>query len=108
MIIDLKGHAALITGSSKGVGRAIAEAFAEAGADLVLHGRGGEAELADAVETCRARGVNVASLEADLAIAEERVIDALFEHAIAAMPKLDILVNNAGQFFDVPLFRIGQ
>jgi NAD(P)-dependent dehydrogenase (short-subunit alcohol dehydrogenase family) len=40
-VIDLKGHVALITGSTKGVGRSIAEAFARAGADVVLHGRGG-------------------------------------------------------------------
>src|SRR5262249_55654792 len=38
-MINLKGHAALITGSTKGVGRSIAEAFAQAGADVVIHGR---------------------------------------------------------------------
>ena len=73
MMFSLKGHEALITGSTKGVGRAIAEAYATAGADVLIHGR--------------TRGP-----EADAP---------LFADAIKAMPNLDILVNNAGQFFDV-------
>ena len=43
-MIDLQGHSALITGSTKGVGRSIAEAFAAAGANVVIHGRSRDRE----------------------------------------------------------------
>src|SRR5947209_67162 len=58
-VIDLKGHAALVTGSSKGVGRAIAIAFAQAGADVVIHGREKGAEADEVIATCGKAGVKV-------------------------------------------------
>ena len=99
-MISLKGHAALITGSTKGVGRAIAEAYAAAGADVLIHGRSRGAEGDEAVAACRAKGVHADFVAADLS--QPEADGPLFRDAIAAMPKLDILVNNAGQFFDVP------
>src|SRR5688572_20949060 len=100
MTIDLKGHAALVTGSTKGVGRAIAEAYAEAGADVVIHGRAGGAESEEVLAKCRGFGVKVAFAAADLADANGA--DGLFRKALGLMPHVDILVNNAGQFFDLP------
>ena len=100
MTIDLNGHAALITGSTKGVGRAIAEAYAEAGADVVIHGRTAGAESEEAIAKCRGFGVNATFAAADLADANGA--NALFREALRVMPNVDILVNNAGQFFDVP------
>jgi NAD(P)-dependent dehydrogenase (short-subunit alcohol dehydrogenase family) len=99
-VIRLKGHAALVTGSTKGVGRAIAEAYAAAGADVLSHGRSRGAEADEAVAACRAKGARADFVAADLSRPEAD--EPLFRDAIAAMPKLDILVNNAGQFFDVP------
>jgi NAD(P)-dependent dehydrogenase (short-subunit alcohol dehydrogenase family) len=100
MKIDLKGHAALITGSTKGVGRAIAEAYAEAGADVLIHGRSSGEESEDVLARCRGFGVKTAFAAADLA--DPGGVDVLARQAMGAMPQLDILVNNAGQFFDVP------
>ena len=59
-VITLKGHAALVTGSTKGVGRAIAIAMAEAGADVVIHGRAISDEARETMERCKRHGVKVA------------------------------------------------
>jgi NAD(P)-dependent dehydrogenase (short-subunit alcohol dehydrogenase family) len=101
-MIDLKGHAALVTGSSKGVGRAIAEAYAAAGADVVIHGRSLGREAQEVMERCRACGVSASFAGGDLSDTIESTVSELFETAMAAQPNLDILVNNAGQYYDVP------
>ena len=62
----LTGHAALITGSTKGVGRAIAEAYAAAGADVILHGRSESSAAEQAMAACRRHGVRVSFVTADL------------------------------------------
>ncbi len=98
-MISLKGHAALVTGSTKGVGRAIVEAYASAGADVLIHGRAEGAEASDTLAACRAKGVDAHFVAEDLS--QPEADGPLFHNAIAAMPQLDILVNNAGQHFDV-------
>ena len=100
-MIDLKGHAALVTGSSKGIGRAIAEAFAQAGADVIVHGRERGADADETIARCKSFGVRAEFVAADLTAPVDETVDALFRRSIELMPKLDILVNNAGQFFDV-------
>ncbi len=100
-MFDLKGHAALVTGSTKGIGRAIAEAFASAGSDVVLHGRSRSAEAEAALASCRGRGVSAEFVAGDLSEPVDAAVERLFADAIAAMPGLDIVVNNAGRFFDV-------
>lgn len=97
---SLKGHAALITGSTKGVGRAIAETYAAAGANVLIHGRAKGGEADDTLAACRANGVRAEFIAGDLS--QPEADGALFTAAINAMPNLDVLVNNAGQFFDVP------
>jgi NAD(P)-dependent dehydrogenase (short-subunit alcohol dehydrogenase family) len=104
MDLALTGKRVLITGGSKGIGLACAEAFAEAGCDLVLVGRDA-ATLAAAADTVRAKAqVAVATLAADLSRDEER------ERLHAAHPAVDILVNNAGaipggKLADIPMAR---
>jgi NAD(P)-dependent dehydrogenase (short-subunit alcohol dehydrogenase family) len=100
-VIDLKGHAALVTGSSKGVGRAVAEAFAQAGADVIVHGRERGADADETIARSRSFGVRAEFVAADLTGPVDETVDALFRRSVELMPKLDILVNNAGQFFDV-------
>lgn len=105
-MIDLKGHSALITGSTQGVGRAIAEAFARAGGNVIIHGRNPEPQEDSAYTTCKALGVETHYIPADLTLPPAEVVPALFERANALLPHIDILVNNAGQFFDLPFLEM--
>lgn len=90
MDMQLHGRRVLITGGSKGIGLACAEAFATEGCDVVLCARNAAA-LAAAADHVRARAqVRVATLAADLSREEERA------RLHAAFPDIDILVNNAG------------
>jgi NAD(P)-dependent dehydrogenase (short-subunit alcohol dehydrogenase family) len=105
-MIDLRGHAALVTGSTQGVGRSIAESLAKAGANVVIHGHATAAEAAPAVEACSDSGVHAANITGDLAGETETCVEAVFRAAIDAMPDIDILVNNAGSLFDVPFLEM--
>jgi len=98
MNLQLAGRHALITGGSKGIGRAIARALAAEGARLTLAARDAEALAATAAELSAA-GAQVATHAADLAT------DAGREGLRAAVPEPDILVNNAGA---VPAGRLGD
>lgn len=90
MEMHLTGKRVLVTGGSKGIGLACAEAFAAEGCDVVLSARDAGA-LAAAAERVRAKAqVRVETLAADLSREEER------ERLHAAFPDIDILVNNAG------------
>lgn len=94
MDLGLNGRVALVGGSSRGLGRAIAEELAAEGAHLVLYARG-EAELQRAAEAIRnASGVRVEAVAADVAKPDgaQRVADA----ALAAFDHVDILVTNTG------------
>ncbi|MBI4581855.1 MAG: SDR family NAD(P)-dependent oxidoreductase, partial [Planctomycetes bacterium] len=95
-MFGLKGHAALVTGSTKGVGRAIAEALAAAGADVVIHGRTLGPEAEEVMQRCRSLGVQSAFVAGDLAGVTEVVVQGVFDRAVAALPGVDILVHNAG------------
>jgi NAD(P)-dependent dehydrogenase (short-subunit alcohol dehydrogenase family) len=91
MDLGLAGKRALITGASKGIGRAAAEVLAEEGCALILVARGAAALEAAAAELRRAhQGIDVRTHVADLSTTAAQ--DAL----VAACPDIDILVNNAG------------
>lgn len=105
-MIDLAGHAALVTGSTKGVGRSIALAMAAAGADVVIHGRAEGEASREVLSACRAAGVRAAFVTGDLSGPTEVVVEQVFEQALAAMPEIDILVNNAGTYDDVPYLEM--
>lgn len=101
-MIDLRGHAALVTGSTKGVGRSIVEAMARAGADVLVHGRERNATAEEVLGVCRAAGVRAEFVTGDLSADTIPAVDGLFSQALAALPQLDILVNNAGTYIDKP------
>jgi glucose 1-dehydrogenase len=105
-MIQLQGHTALVTGSTKGVGRAIAKAFALAGANVVLHGRKNTGESVSIVEECRDAGVNAEYITGDLSGPTKEVVAEVFGKAVAAMPAIDILVNNAGTYIDKPYLEM--
>src|SRR5690606_34801884 len=92
-LFDLSGKTALITGSSRGLGRALAEGLAAAGAAIVLNGVNAE-RLKTAAEEMRAAGHNVRELAFD--VTDEAAIVAAFEALDAEGVSVDILVNNAG------------
>jgi NAD(P)-dependent dehydrogenase (short-subunit alcohol dehydrogenase family) len=91
--VKLKGNCALITGASKGIGRAIALAFAAEGADLAVTGRN-EGELRSLAEAAEAQGVRCVVIAADLA--ERGAAAKVYEQAHAGLGPIQILVNNAG------------
>jgi glucose 1-dehydrogenase len=105
-MIHLQGHTALITGSTKGVGRSIAEAFAAAGANVVLHGRSRDANSETVLANCRGKGVQAEFVTADLMAETIPTTERLFADAIKAQPAIDILVNNAGTYMDKPFLEM--
>lgn len=103
-MIQLNGKAAFITGSSQGVGLALAEALAEHGADVILHDRDGDGQReVAAMEKIRACGRQTGFVAADLLEAPEPTADRVVDQAISLHPKIDIFVHCAGgALFDVP------
>lgn len=90
----LNGRVALITGSSRGIGRAIARELARAGADIVVNYRVRAAEAHEVESEILALGRNCRTIQADVAVKAEA--DRLVEEADGALGRVDILVNNAG------------
>ena len=90
---DLSGRVALVTGSSRGLGRAMADALARAGADLVITSRT-QADLDGAAEELRRHGQRVLPVSSD--VTDELSIRDLVEQALDRFGQIDILVNNAG------------
>ncbi len=89
---------ALVTGAARRIGRALAEACAAAGYDVVIHYRGGDAaEAEEAAAALRALGVRAAILAADLATADPAAVVA---EAAALLGPLTLLVNSASTFED--------
>jgi gluconate 5-dehydrogenase len=99
-LFDLTGKRALVTGSSQGIGFALAKGLAAAGAKIVLNGRD-IGKLEKAVDTFRNQGVNVAMLAFD-ATDHAHVRRAIDEFETTIGP-IDILVNNAGMQHRAPL-----
>lgn len=92
-LFDLTGKVAIITGGSSGIGLAIAEALAEAGAKLVIAARD-EARLKLAAQELMSKGADVLAVSCDVADGDS--ITAMVKTALEHYEHLDILVNNAG------------
>jgi NAD(P)-dependent dehydrogenase (short-subunit alcohol dehydrogenase family) len=96
----LSGTTVLVTGASRGLGRALALAAAREGATLAICARGSENLEAVAAE-CRQHGGEVLAVTAD--VAEARDVERLASTALARFGVIDILVNNASELGPVPL-----
>ena len=92
--MSLTGKCALVTGASRGIGRAIAVALAKNGADVAINYAGNEEAAKQTEDICAAYGVNTLVVRADVANAEE--CKAMIELVKERFGKIDILVNNAG------------
>lgn len=91
MLFDLTGKTALVTGTSGGLGAAMALGLAEAGASVVAISSSNSNSL---VESVRAIGGQIEQISADLSKAD--TLESVFERAVGCFGKIDILVNNAG------------
>lgn len=102
-LFDLSGRTALVTGSSRGLGLAMAEGLAVAGAALVLNGSDA-GRLGAAAATLRAAGHTVH--EAPFDVTSEAAVAAAFTHLDEQGIAVDILVNNAGIQFRKPMLEL--
>ncbi|WP_372387385.1 SDR family oxidoreductase [Xanthomonas axonopodis] len=96
MDLELRGRRALVTGGSKGIGKAVAMLLANEGADVVLLARGAEALQAAAVEIAAATGRTVVGVQADTT-QDDQVHAAVAEASLRLGGSIDILVNAAAE-----------
>jgi glucose 1-dehydrogenase len=102
----LAGKVALVTGSSKGIGRGIAVRFAQEGADVIINHRNSEAEAQEALQEIEALGRKGFIVKADLAEVSQiiRLVDEGLDH----FGKIDVLVNNAGIEIHAPFWEVKE
>ncbi|MCM3783005.1 3-oxoacyl-[acyl-carrier-protein] reductase [Neobacillus mesonae] len=106
MSTSLKGQVALVTGASRGIGRSIALALADAGADVVVNYAGNEAAAAEVVQQIEAKGVKAIAIKANVGITAEA--DQLVKETLDTFSRIDILVNNAGITRDNLIMRMKE
>ncbi|PLX79572.1 MAG: 3-oxoacyl-ACP reductase [Desulfuromonas sp.] len=99
----LEGKVAIITGASRGIGRAIARQLAALGAKVVVSARNATL-LQELVETIKGEGGEALAVDGDVALGADA--DRLIDQAVAAFGRVDILVNNAGITRDSLLVRM--
>jgi 3-oxoacyl-[acyl-carrier protein] reductase len=102
----LNGKVALVTGASRGIGRAIALHLAESGADVVVNYAGSENAAAEVVAQIEALGRKAIKCRADVSSMQEA--DVLVKMTIEVFGKIDILVNNAGITRDNLIMRMKE
>ena len=106
MPADLKGKVALVTGASRGIGRGVALALAEAGADVAVNYRTQEKQALEVCEQIRALGRRTVAVGADVSQAGE--VNRLVEAVERELGPVDILINNAGVLWQKPLEEITE
>ena len=97
---------AVVTGGSRGIGRAVCVQLARQGCHVVVNYCHGEAAAAETVSLCRAEGAQAVAVQADVSTAEG--CKKLFEEAVNAFGRVDILVNNAGITRDNLILRMSE
>lgn len=100
----MKGKTALVTGAAKRIGRSLALALAEAGADVAITYRSSEADAKATVDAIRKHGVRATAVYCDLG--DVACVRSSVDAAIRELGRIDLLVNNAGLFETLPLESI--
>jgi 3-oxoacyl-[acyl-carrier protein] reductase len=103
MSLSLKGKSALVTGSSRGIGRAIAERLAADGASVIINYTRQEKAAQEIVKRIVDKGGKAVAIQAD--VAKTADIKRLFDEAEKAVGRLDIVVANAAVFLGKPLIE---
>jgi 3-oxoacyl-[acyl-carrier protein] reductase len=94
MPVELRGRVALVTGAGRGIGRAIALALAEKGANVAINYAHSRKEAEEVAELCRSHGVDAITVKAD--VSNRREVRRMVEEVVGHFGGIDILVNNAG------------
>ena len=102
----LQGKKALVTGSSSGIGRAIALAFAREGADVAVNYRSSPDQAAEVVQAITSMGRQAVALRADVGVVEQ--VQGLVGAAADALGRLDVMVNNAGVEIREPFLEVTE
>ncbi|MEO8470156.1 MAG: 3-oxoacyl-[acyl-carrier-protein] reductase [Chloroflexota bacterium] len=103
-MIELTGKSAVVTGGSRGIGRAIVLRLAAQGADVAFSYRGNAAAAQETAAAVRALGRQALAVQGD--VSQPEAADALIKAALGAFGKVDILVNNAGITRDDLIMRM--
>ena len=99
-------RAAIVTGGSRGIGRAVCVALAKQGCNVVVNYCHGAEPAEQTAALCRAEGVDAVAVQADVSTAEG--CKTLFDAAVNAFGRVDVLVNNAGITRDGLLLRMSE
>ena len=104
--MKLENQTAVVTGGSRGIGRAVCLELAREGANVVVCYAGRAEAAQKTAADCRAMGVKALAIQAD--VAEEAAVQSLFAQPLAAFGRVDILVNSAGITRDGLMMRMSQ
>jgi NAD(P)-dependent dehydrogenase (short-subunit alcohol dehydrogenase family) len=104
--MEIEGKVAVVTGGAKRVGRSIALALAERGAEVVLHYRGSEREAQEVLALLKRAGGKPVAVQGDVSVAAD--VDRIVETAMQAFGRIDILVNCAAIFYRTPFRELTE
>jgi len=104
--VEIEGKVALVTGAAKRLGRSIALALAERGAELVIHYRDSEREAQELLALLKRAGGKPVAVRGDVSVAAD--VDRIVETAMQAFGRIEILVNNAAIFYRTPFEKVTE
>jgi len=106
VVIDLTNRVALVTGASRGIGRAVALKLAECGAKIVINYKQSAAQAEKVAEQIRSQGGQCLTAQGDVAMAAD--VERVFQAAQQSFGRVDILVNNASINRDTLILRMSE